>query len=97
MELKQKIIILTTVITISALTVSYLALFSQSKIAPEFEKTDKSINTININVDSVNNTLPLSLADLKGKVVLVNFWTYSCINALRTRSTSYRLECKVCR
>ena len=24
------------------------------------------------------------MADLKGKVVLVNFWTYSCINVLRT-------------
>jgi cytochrome c biogenesis protein CcdA/thiol-disulfide isomerase/thioredoxin len=27
---------------------------------------------------------PLSLADLRGKVVLVDFWTYSCINCLRT-------------
>ena len=29
------------------------------------------------------NTAPLQAADLKGKVVLVNFWTYSCINCLR--------------
>jgi thiol-disulfide isomerase/thioredoxin len=29
------------------------------------------------------NTAPLQAADLKGKVVLVNFWTYSCINSLR--------------
>ncbi|MDE1148774.1 MAG: redoxin domain-containing protein [Azospirillaceae bacterium] len=29
------------------------------------------------------NTPPLTAADLKGKVVLVNFWTYSCINCLR--------------
>src|SRR5918912_230450 len=27
---------------------------------------------------------PLSLASLRGKVVLVDFWTYSCINCLRT-------------
>ncbi len=26
----------------------------------------------------------LTLADLKGKVVLVDFWTYSCINCIRT-------------
>ncbi len=30
------------------------------------------------------NTQPLALAQLRGKVVLVDFWTYSCINCLRT-------------
>jgi cytochrome c biogenesis protein CcdA/thiol-disulfide isomerase/thioredoxin len=30
------------------------------------------------------NSPPLSLKALKGKVVLVDFWTYSCINCLRT-------------
>jgi cytochrome c biogenesis protein CcdA/thiol-disulfide isomerase/thioredoxin len=31
-----------------------------------------------------HNSDPLTLADLKGKVVLVDFWTYSCINCIRT-------------
>ncbi|QXQ16273.1 cytochrome c biogenesis protein DipZ [Pseudomonas tolaasii] len=30
------------------------------------------------------NSLPLTAEGLKGKVVLVDFWTYSCINCLRT-------------
>jgi thiol-disulfide isomerase/thioredoxin len=30
------------------------------------------------------NSSPLSAADLQGKVVLVDFWTYTCINWLRT-------------
>jgi cytochrome c biogenesis protein CcdA/thiol-disulfide isomerase/thioredoxin len=30
------------------------------------------------------NSRPLSVTDLRGKVVLVDFWTYSCINCLRT-------------
>ena len=29
------------------------------------------------------NSSPLSSKELRGKVVLVNFWTYSCINSLR--------------
>lgn len=30
------------------------------------------------------NSKPLTQAQLKGKVVLVDFWTYSCINCIRT-------------
>lgn len=30
------------------------------------------------------NSEPLTLASLKGRVVLVDFWTYSCINCIRT-------------
>ncbi len=30
------------------------------------------------------NSQPLSMEQLKGKVVLVDFWTYACINCVRT-------------
>lgn len=30
------------------------------------------------------NSKPLALKDLKGKVVLIDFWTYTCINCIRT-------------
>jgi cytochrome c biogenesis protein CcdA/thiol-disulfide isomerase/thioredoxin len=30
------------------------------------------------------NAKPLTLSQLRGKVVLIDFWTYSCINCLRT-------------
>jgi len=52
---------------------------SQHNIAPEFEKTNEPLNIINI-----NDSKPLTITNLKGKVVLINFWTYSCINVLRT-------------
>ncbi|TVP40993.1 redoxin family protein [Candidatus Nitrosocosmicus arcticus] len=48
----------------------------QFKMAPEFHKIEEGINT--------NDSIPITIASSKGKVVLVNFWTYSCINVLRT-------------
>ena len=30
------------------------------------------------------NSQPLTAADLAGKVILIDFWTYTCINWLRT-------------
>ena len=30
------------------------------------------------------NSEPLTIAGLKGKVVLVDFWTYTCVNCIRT-------------
>ena len=41
--------------------------------APDFKKGDNWLNT-----------QPLTMANLQGKVVLVDFWTYSCINCIRT-------------
>ncbi|KTD55535.1 cytochrome C biogenesis protein [Legionella santicrucis] len=35
-------------------------------------------------IDAWINSPPLHIKDLRGKVVLVDFWTYSCINCLRT-------------
>lgn len=35
-------------------------------------------------IDNWLNSDPLTIKQLKGKVVLVDFWTYSCINCIRT-------------
>ena len=35
-------------------------------------------------IDAWINSKPLQINQLKGKVVLVDFWTYSCINCIRT-------------
>ena len=35
-------------------------------------------------IDTWFNSPPLTMDHLKGKVVLVDFWTYSCINCIRT-------------
>lgn len=41
-----------------------------------------------------NVSRPLSLADLKGKVVLLDFWTYCCINCMHIIPDLKRLEAK---
>ncbi|MEK7549997.1 MAG: cytochrome c biogenesis protein DipZ [Patescibacteria group bacterium] len=42
--------------------------------APEFTQIEKWLNTQS----------DLKMEDLRGKVVLIDFWTYSCINCIRT-------------
>jgi cytochrome c biogenesis protein CcdA/thiol-disulfide isomerase/thioredoxin len=46
------------------------------RTAPEFTDTQQWLNT--------TDDAPLTLAGLRGHVVLVDFWTYSCINCIRT-------------
>jgi thiol-disulfide isomerase/thioredoxin len=45
----------------------------QNKPAPEFT-----------GIDTWLNSKPLTLQQLRGKVVLVDFWTYTCINCIHT-------------
>lgn len=49
-------------------------LFNANTPAPDFVGITKWLNT----------DKPLSIHNLKGKVVLVDFWTYTCINCIRT-------------
>jgi cytochrome c biogenesis protein CcdA/thiol-disulfide isomerase/thioredoxin len=44
--------------------------------APEFTETEQWFNT--------PGDKPLTMQGLRGKVVLIDFWTYSCINCIRT-------------
>src|SRR3989344_4523218 len=37
-----------------------------------------------LGISSWLNSEPLTLESLKGKIVLIDFWTYSCINCIRT-------------
>lgn len=52
---------------------SFLSAPSTPQVAPEFTGIEKWLNSE-----------PLSMQKLRGKVVLVDFWTYTCINCVRT-------------
>ena len=45
--------------------------------APEFQGTQQWFNT--------PGDRPLTMAGLRGRVVLIDFWTYTCINCIRTQ------------
>ncbi len=49
--------------------------------APEFTETEDWFNT---GAGSGHSSQPLTLTGLRGRVVLVDFWTYTCINCIRT-------------
>ncbi len=68
--------------------------FSTDKISSSFLPTshpteDSDLFNVNfpapelVGLDNWVNSPPLQLKDLRGKVVLVDFWTYSCINCIR--------------
>lgn len=46
------------------------------------------------NVEWLNTERPLSLQQLKGKVLILDFWTYGCINCIHVLPDLKRLEAK---
>jgi cytochrome c biogenesis protein CcdA/thiol-disulfide isomerase/thioredoxin len=56
--------------------------------APEFLTAGTWFNTEGVSAapgqTSQGGSMPLTLQNLRGKVVLVDFWTYSCVNCVRT-------------
>jgi cytochrome c biogenesis protein CcdA/thiol-disulfide isomerase/thioredoxin len=60
----------------AATTPAAAATLSALGPAPEFTGTQRWFNT--------PGGRPLTLAGLRGRVVLIDFWTYTCINCLRT-------------
>lgn len=64
---------------------------------PNIPKSNSSVNPVTINTSTNSqplpefrgisqwlNSNPLSIQDLKGNVVMIQFWTFSCINCQRT-------------
>jgi cytochrome c biogenesis protein CcdA/thiol-disulfide isomerase/thioredoxin len=54
------------------------------KNSADIKLAETSVMTSLTGVTQWFNSPPLRLGKLRGKVVLVDFWTYSCINCLRT-------------
>ncbi len=55
-------------------TIDTAGLFNANQAAPQ----------LSLDNNWLNPATPLTLESLKGKVVLIDFWTYTCINCVRT-------------
>ena len=71
---KQQLDVLKGKKTTSSSNTDTSSLLNENTPAPEFIGITKWLNTDN----------PLTIKELKGKVVLIDFWTYTCINCIRT-------------
>lgn len=56
---------------------------SQAETTSSYEGTTPA-PSLPIGLDWLNTSRPLTFADLRGKVVLLEFWTYGCINCIQT-------------
>ena len=83
-------------LTIAVLIIVAAAiLYLESKKADPIQSTNSSENNLEkyskyprapdfIGIEKWINSEPLKIEQLRGKVVLVDFWTYTCINCIRT-------------
>ncbi len=51
---------------------------------PEPKVADGPVAPEVVGIEAWINSQPLKINELKGKVVLVDFWTYTCVNCIRT-------------
>ena len=73
-------------VVVAIAAVIFAAHTKPSSLQPAVDTNHLPVRAVAPAVNPVGwtNSPPLTAADLKGKVVLYDFWTYSCINCLRT-------------
>jgi len=95
---KQRTLLLRKILgMIIIASVAYMMYFDGTLISPSTAQTQIKTATVLENglwhtypapkiagIEAWINSSPLQISNLKGKVVLVDFWTYSCINCVRT-------------
>lgn len=78
-------------VTLSVVSFVPLSLWGQTdqRIVPHPPKPAPDIHG---GVEWINTKRPIQLADLRGKFVILDFWTYCCINCLQTLPDLKQLE-----
>ncbi|HFD87751.1 MAG TPA: redoxin domain-containing protein, partial [Gammaproteobacteria bacterium] len=71
-----------------------LSLQSVNLFAAEDESSNPPAIEFSRDLPWLNVSRPLTLAELRGKVVILDFWTYGCINCMHVLKDLDRLEKK---
>jgi thiol-disulfide isomerase/thioredoxin len=78
MRIRSSILLLVAGLAASAAVLTFAASPSGGDLAPGAAPLTPAFQ----NIEAWHNSPPLQLDALRGKVVLVDFWTYTCINCL---------------
>ncbi len=91
--LRQSLAVLTT---IGVLLLMSLGLFPSSQASanpPDLQTVPRVLApSLDGGIEWINSSGPISLHELRGKLVILDFWTYCCINCLQTLPELKRLE-----
>lgn len=82
-------------LTLTALVLLLLTFFAQAQRTPEqLYENDFPAPEFPPGLDWINIDEPLSLAGLQGKIVILDFWTYGCVNCLHIIPVLEQVETK---
>jgi thiol-disulfide isomerase/thioredoxin len=80
--MNKRLVLLAFVFVAVAAAIYYL---EGMKAGPAFKIGSETSSPELAGISGYINAGPFLLSDLRGKVILVDFWTYSCINCIRTQ------------
>jgi thiol-disulfide isomerase/thioredoxin len=87
-------------LTVAAITIAGLSALALPALAAEFKPLPVVTAAAQVTAPEFTgittwlNSEPLTMAQLRGKVVLVNFWTYGCYNCINTLPHVTALQAK---
>lgn len=97
MKVNAYIIVFGVIALIAVLALASTLVFNQSLSAKNVTLANYGAAPNFMGIGAWINSPALNISQLKGKVVLVDFWTYSCINCIRTIPYLNALEAKYSR
>lgn len=94
MKHKTLVGVLITITIIWELSITYIPQDKGGVYAMSQYEGEKTAPEFPPGLDWLNTKRPITLKELRGKVVLIDFWTYCCINCMHIIPDLKKLEAK---